>query len=44
MSCAYCRMVRSDENQPMRAVLRIAFFHQAEGSDQSASTSRWAAA
>ena len=44
MSCAYCRMVRSEENHPMRAVLRIAFFHQTVGSDQSASTSRWAAA
>ena len=44
MSSAYCRMVRSDENQPMRAVLRIAFFHQAVGSDQIASTSRCAAA
>ena len=43
MSCAYCRIVRSDENQPMRAVLRIAFCHQAEGSDQSSSTWRWAA-
>ena len=44
MSSAYCRMVRSDENQPIRAVFRIAFSHQAEGSDQSSSTARWALA
>ncbi len=44
MSSAYCRIVRSDENHPMRAVLRMAFSHQADGSAQSASTSRCAAA
>ena len=44
ISLAYCRIVRSDENQPMRAMLRIALAYQSGLSRQSASTSRWAAA
>ena len=44
MSFEYSRIVRSDENQPMRAVFRIAFFHQSDGLDHRASTCRCAAA
>ena len=42
ISCAYSRIVRSDENQPMRAVLRIAMSHQRFSSRNAASTLRWA--
>jgi hypothetical protein len=44
MSREYWRMVRSEENQAMRAVFMIAMRHQVAGSDQSASTRRWAVA
>jgi len=43
MSAAYSRMVRSDENQPIRATLCIAFFAHKAPSVQSASTLRCAA-
>eukprot|EP00456_Euglypha_rotunda_P063479 TRINITY_DN5369_c0_g1_i2.p1 TRINITY_DN5369_c0_g1~~TRINITY_DN5369_c0_g1_i2.p1 ORF type:complete len:190 (+),score=19.50 TRINITY_DN5369_c0_g1_i2:90-659(+) len=43
MSVAYSRIVRSDENHPMRATLWIAFFAQTLWSSHSASTLRWAA-
>src|SRR5690606_41688289 len=39
MSSAYSRMVLSDENQPVRAVLSTAERHQLFGSRQRASTS-----
>ncbi len=42
MSRAYSLIVRSEENQPTPAVLRMALLHQAAGVRQSASTSRWA--
>ena len=42
ISPAYSRIVRSDENQPMRAVLRIAFCHQ-DGVANSPSIVRWTA-
>ena len=41
MSSAYSRMERSEENQAIRAVLRMAFFHQLALSIQAASISRW---
>jgi len=44
ISLAYCRIVRSDENQPIRAVLQIAFLFHADGSVQSWSISRCACA
>lgn len=44
ISPAYCRIVRSDENQPIRAVLRTAFEYQADGVVQSWSISRCALA
>ena len=40
MSRAYSRIARSAENQPIRAVLRIAFRHHAPRSSQSAPTVR----
>ena len=43
MSVAYSRIVRSDENQPMRATLWIAFFAQSASSFHRASTDRCAA-
>ena len=43
MSVVYSRIVRSDENQPMRATLWIAFFAQSASSFHRASTDRCAA-
>jgi hypothetical protein len=42
MSSAYSRMVRSEENQPTRAVFSTAARHQRAGSRHSASTRSWA--
>ena len=44
ISVAYWRIVRSDENQPIRAVLRTVLAYQLSGSLQIASTSRCALA
>src|SRR5690606_35078331 len=41
-SSAYSRMTRSDENQPICAVLRMLARHQAAGSRQRSSTARCA--
>ena len=42
ISRAYSRMVRSEENQPMRAVLRMLVRHQSAGDCHSGSTARCA--
>ncbi len=42
ISCAYSRMVRSDENHPMRAVLSTAMRHHLSASCQVSSTLRCA--
>ncbi|MDT4889282.1 hypothetical protein FQZ97_1259670 [compost metagenome] len=42
ISAAYSRMVRSEENQPMRAVLSTAERHHLELFCQRLSTCRWA--
>ena len=44
ISFAYWRMVRSEENQPIRATLRIARAYQSGLLRQTLSTSRWVAA
>ena len=43
ISCAYCAMVRSDENGPMPATLRTALLTQADASVNSVSTRCWVA-
>ena len=44
ISFAYSRMVRSDENQPICATLRMARAYQSGRSRQTSSTRRWVAA
>ena len=44
ISAAYCRIVRSDENQPIRAVLRIVLAYQRGWIARARRPARWAAA